>query len=114
MMRLDAIRTLFPDLELVELTSWIERRWVQPEPAGEGDWTFHEIDVARVSLIYDLRRTLDVTEEAIPLVLSLLDQLYELRSTIKAMMQALDAQPPAVKEAVLSALERPRENDMEW
>ncbi len=40
----------------------------------------------------------------IPVVLSLLDQVYELRSRLKAMTKAIDAQPPAVRDAILAAL----------
>lgn len=106
MMRLDAIVALFPDLDTVELSEWIERRWVQPEPGVGGGWIFHEIDVARVRLIYDLRHDLDIAEDTVPLVLSLLDQVYELRCTLKAMTRALGTQPPEVQAAVLAALER--------
>ena len=105
MMRFDAIVALFPDLDSVELSDWIEHRWIQPEPAEGGGWVFHEIDVARVRLIYDLRRELEIAEETVPLVLSLLDQVYELRCTLKAMTRALGTQPPAVQAAVLAALE---------
>jgi chaperone modulatory protein CbpM len=103
MMRLDAIVALFPDLEAAELSAWVEQRWIQPE-AAEGGWLFHEIDVARVRLIYDLRRDLGVEEDMMPLVLSLLDQVYELRCTLKAMTRALERQPPEVQAAVLAAL----------
>ena len=34
-MRTEAVITLLGDLETIELTSWIERGWVQPDPAGE-------------------------------------------------------------------------------
>ncbi|HUI18741.1 MAG TPA: hypothetical protein VL244_13820 [Alphaproteobacteria bacterium] len=111
MMRLEAIAGLFPDLEMVELTTWVERRWVEPEPAGDGGWVFHEIDVARVRLIYDLRRELEVAEETVPLVLSLLDQLYDMRATLKGVMRALERQPPAVKAAVVAALEQRADKD---
>jgi len=53
---------------------------------------FHEIDVARVRLIYDLRRGLDVGEELMPLVLSLLDQLYEMRRTLKSLSRVIETQ----------------------
>ncbi|MFI4988355.1 MAG: hypothetical protein ACHQF3_13020 [Alphaproteobacteria bacterium] len=105
MMRLEAIAALFPDLETIELSVWIERRWVEPEAAGDGGWVFHEIDVARVRLIYDLRRELEVAEETVPLVLSLLDQLYELRATLKTVTRAVEGQPSAVRDAIRAALE---------
>jgi len=103
MMKLDAVVTLFPDLQAPELEGWIEQRWVQPEPA-DGGWGFHAVDVARVRLIYDLRRGLETPEETVPLVLSLLDQVYDLRATLNAMTQALATQPSEVQAAVLSAL----------
>jgi len=92
---------LFPDLEAAELEVWIEQRWVQPERHDRERWVFLEIDVARVHLIYDLRRRLETPEETMPLVLSLLDQVYELRRQLKILTQAIDALPPELRRAML-------------
>ena len=105
-MRLTAVVALFPDLRETELLAWVERGWVHPQPSDR-DWEFQEIDVARVRLIHDLRRDMAVQEEVMPLVLSLLDQVYELRSTLKTVLRILEAQPADVRTAVLEAL-RPR------
>ncbi len=102
-MRTEAVITLLGDLETIELTSWIERGWVQPDPAGES-WEFHEIDIARVRLIRDLRRGMELTEDAIPLVLSLMDQVYELRGQLRRMVTAMEGQPPDVRAAIIAAL----------
>jgi chaperone modulatory protein CbpM len=99
----DAVIALFRDLEIAELTAWVEAGWVQPERAG-GGWVFHEIDVARVRLIYDLRREFAASEETVPVVLSLLDQVYELRCTLNAVLAAIRDQPPEVQQAVRAAL----------
>jgi chaperone modulatory protein CbpM len=104
MMDMLAVTALFPDLTQVELTTWVERGWVVPD-TGEGGLVFREIDVARVRLILDLRRGMDVAEDAMPLVLSLLDQVYELRSRLKTVLRAVGAQPREVQLAVLSAIE---------
>jgi chaperone modulatory protein CbpM len=106
MMRLEAVTQLFADLDVTELRGWIAQRWVQPDPGGEDIWVFQEIDIARVRLIYDLRRSFDTSEEAVPMVLSLVDQLYELRCRLRAVMQAVDRQPAEVREAVASALKK--------
>ena len=98
-----AVIALFPGLSQVELVTWIERGWVLPD-AAQGGFTFHEIDIARVRLILDLRRGMDVDEDVIALVLSLLDQVYELRSRMKSVLHALEAQPRDVQTAVLSAM----------
>jgi chaperone modulatory protein CbpM len=58
-----------------------------------------------VRLILDLRRGMDVAEDAMPLVLSLLDQVYELRSRLKSVLRVVEAQPREVQLAVLAAIE---------
>jgi chaperone modulatory protein CbpM len=104
MMEFNAVITLFPDLATTELVEWIERRWVQPE-LGEVDiWIFHPVDVARVRLIYDLRRTLDTPVDTVPLILSLLDQVYDLRCSLNSLTQAIATQPAEVQAAVLNAV----------
>src|SRR5580658_9666861 len=104
-MQLEAVIALFPSLDTVELTGWIERRWVVPTEVDEGGFVFAEIDVARVRLIYDLRRDLAVGEDAVPVVLALLDQVYELRGRMKAIIAAIDRQPATVRDAILAAIE---------
>ena len=103
MMQIQAVIALFADLPEAELTVWVERGWVRPEPAGAG-WVFQDIDVARVRLIHDLRRAMDVQEELVPLVLSLLDQVYDLRGQMLAVMRAVETQPEPVRRAILEAL----------
>ena len=103
MMDVTAVAALFSDLTQVELITWVDRGWVIPDAAGSG-FEFHEIDVARVRLIHDLRHDMDIGEDAVPLVLSLLDQVYELRSRLKSMMRAVGAQPRDVQLAILAAI----------
>jgi len=108
MMRIDTVVTLFPDLEIIELRHWIDQRWVQPEPADGETWIFHAVDLARVHLIYDLRREFDTPEETVPMLLSLLDQVYDLRRTMKTLVNAVRTQPPEVQTAILAAFETAR------
>jgi chaperone modulatory protein CbpM len=68
----------FATLTPEDLVHWIEEGHVRPD-AMEGRLVFRDIDVARVRLILELRDTLAVNEEALPVVLSLLDQVYALR-----------------------------------
>ena len=60
-MRFTAVVALFADLRTGELTGWVERGWVRPDQPSAG-WEFHEIDVARVRLIHDLRRGMEVAK----------------------------------------------------
>jgi chaperone modulatory protein CbpM len=102
-MDITQVTALFVDLPQVELVNWVERGWVLPDTAEAG-FEFREIDVARVRLIRDLRRDMDVNEDAVPLVLSLLDQVYELRSTLKTVLRGLETQPREVQAAILGPL----------
>ncbi len=99
MISLDAVLRLIRGLEEQELRHWIEERWVRPEPAS-GGYLFRDVDVARVRLILELRHDLAIDEETLPVVLRLLDQVYALRRRLRAVSEALDAQPPEVREAV--------------
>src|SRR4029078_3051718 len=104
MMRIQAVVALFPDLDEAELTTWIEQHWVQPEHLLDHGHVFRDIAVERIHMIYDLRHRLDVHEETMPLVLSLLDQVYELRRNLQAVTRALDNQPGEIRAAVLRAI----------
>jgi chaperone modulatory protein CbpM len=103
MIQISAVVALFADLPEPELVAWIERGWVRPDPAETG-WAFHEIDVARVRLIYDLHRGMSVQEDTIPLVLSLLDQVYDLRDRLRTVARAIEAQPEPVRGPILALL----------
>jgi chaperone modulatory protein CbpM len=102
-MRFEEVVALFADLDSGELITWVERGWVRPDESGE-DWEFQEIDVARVQLIHDLRRDMEVTEETVAMMLPLLDQLYELRGQMRRLLGALERQPESVRAAIWEAL----------
>ena len=95
------------ELDRRELTRWVENRWVLPE-RHDKTWIFHEIDVARVELILEIRHQFAIDEEAMPLVLGLLDQVYDLRRQLRRICDALAAQPREVQDAVRRVLPSPR------
>ena len=105
MVGIDALIRMIAGLQEAELRRWIDERWVRPEPTG-GGYVFREVDVARVRLIVELRRELAIDEEALPVVLQLLDQVYGLRRRLRAMSAAINAQPEAVRQAVRARLAR--------
>ena len=75
-----------------ELSIWIEQHWVLPVEE-EGRFFFDSTDVARVRLIAELRRDLGVNEEAMPVVLRLLDQVYNLRRALADLTAAIKHLP---------------------
>lgn len=95
------------ELERAEFVRWVENRWVVPDresgPHGE-NWTFREVDVARVELILHIRRDYAIDDEGTALVLGLLDQVYSLRRQMRRLCDAVEAQSPEVRDAVRRAL----------
>ncbi len=103
MVTLDRIRRELRDLDEAELERWIEAALVRAEGAA-GARLFEEIDVARIQLIYELRHELEIEEPALPVVLALMDQLYDLRRRMVALNIALAGIPPDVRQEILRRL----------
>jgi chaperone modulatory protein CbpM len=107
MRTLSEVARLVGRIDRVELTQWVELGWVTPERQGRDEPAFSDLDIARVCLICDLRYDLAVEEETVPLVLSLLDQIYTLRRQMNALTGAIREQPEDVREAILDLLDQP-------
>ena len=91
MITIQTVCQAVPGLDEPTLRRWLEQDWVRPGHAG-GEPEFEDIDVARVRLIVELHTELEVEEPTLPLVLSLLDQLYATRQQLRAVLDGLDAQ----------------------
>lgn len=106
----DELIRRFAGLDAAELARWIENRWVLPEPppAANGPdgerWQFHEVDIARVELILHIRREFAVDDEAMSLLLGLLDQVYSLRRQMRRLCDAIEGQPADIRNAIRRAL----------
>ena len=88
-----------------ELTAWIERSWILPMER-EGAYFFDEADLARARLILELHRDLEVNEEAMPVVLQLLDQVYSLRRALADLNAAIKVLPEDARAELRAELER--------
>jgi chaperone modulatory protein CbpM len=100
MMTVEALFVEIHELTRPDLERWIANEWVRPD--GDPDhYLFRDIDVARIRLILDLREHLEISEPALPSVLQLIDQLYELRRRMRALNAALEDTVPAEYRARL-------------
>jgi chaperone modulatory protein CbpM len=90
MITIEVLLARVPDLPLQDLERWISNDWVRPDGRA-GDYAFGEIDVARVQLIQELRDRLEINEAALPVVLLLLDQLYDLRRRLRDLREQAEA-----------------------
>ncbi len=95
-----------------EVSEWITENWVLPIEE-DGLLLFDKVDLARIKLIVELRRDLEVNDEAIPVVLRLLDQVYSLRRTLEELQEGvrgLSESARAELEAQLQLLQRKPES----
>ena len=93
-------------IEQAELIRWVELGWIAPgrSPKADTELLFSDVDEARIRMICDLRKDMMVEEDTMPLVLSLLDQMYALRHQMTALTSAIQQQPGDVREAILRHL----------
>jgi len=89
MITLQTVCETIPGLTEADLRHWLAQDWVRPDQRA-GEPAFREIDVARIRLICELHQDLEVEEPTVPLVLSLLDQLYATRRQLRLVLEALD------------------------
>ncbi|MCE9522955.1 MAG: chaperone modulator CbpM [Alphaproteobacteria bacterium] len=92
-------------LSVQRLHKWIRLGWVRPE-RHEGAPLYQEVDIARVRLLRDLELEFEFDEDTVPMVLSLLDQVHDLRHELRSIAAAIAEQPPAVRERVANAYRR--------
>jgi chaperone modulatory protein CbpM len=90
-------------IEATVLQGWIEQRWVRPT-LTEGEPLFDEADLARARLISELRRDFAVGDEAMPVVLNLLDQVYALRKALGDLTRAIKSCPPEIQDRIAEHL----------
>jgi len=94
MISIDVVIAEVSGLRREELEVWIANAWVRPDRQAD-QYAFADIDVARVRLILQLRDEMEVNEAALPVVLGLLDQLYDLRRQLRAFNDALEQVVPS-------------------
>lgn len=109
MITLDVLMSKVSGLSRADLELWVSNDWVRPE-ATEAGFSFGEIDVARVILIQQLRDDLEVNDAALPVVLSLVDQLYDLRRHMRYLGAVMQHTVPSDMRAkivqAMAALDR--------
>lgn len=92
-------------IDRVELTTWIRRRWVRPQETPAG-LTFDDVDRARLDLIRELHRDFAVDDDALDLVLTLLDQLYAARQILRTVEEAVEKLPAPMRAEIRRRLAR--------
>lgn len=86
-------------MSIRRLRLWVRNGWVAPV-IGERGPVFDEIDVARVRLVCELKSDMNLNDDAVPVVLSLIDQLHGLRCELRSLAEAVERQPEEVRQRI--------------
>ncbi len=106
------MKTLEEVLEMLEaridrptLEGYIARQWLSPVSSQAG-WHFEEIDIARLELLCHLTQDIEVNDEGMDVVLSLLDQLYGLRVHMQKLTHAITQQPTHIQTEIMMVIKQ--------
>ncbi|KAB8124397.1 hypothetical protein D3W54_09575 [Komagataeibacter medellinensis] len=88
MITLETLCVRIGNVPVVDVQEWIDSDWLRPEGA-RGHYLFREIDEARAHLIRELREDMGINDEGMPVILSLLDQLYAARRQMRRLREAI-------------------------
>lgn len=102
------VRTL-DRLTKSQLTTFIRAEIITPIQTDSGP-AFREIDVARLSLLCELSDEFDLNEDALGMIMSLLDQLHSVRRDLRDVVSALERENTDVQRRVATALIRKYDN----
>lgn len=91
-------------LTVTRLRVCVEQSWVKPARSDNG-LSFDKLDVARLRLICELTEDLAVNDDALPLVLSLIDQKHNLERRLLVLAQAISEQDAAAREKLAARLQ---------
>ncbi|MGC1865740.1 MAG: hypothetical protein WA720_06140, partial [Pseudolabrys sp.] len=104
MMRIDDLVGAISSLQRSDLEAWIREELVVPRQEGE-TLLFTDMECARVRLICTLHYELEIDAGTLPVVLSLVDQLYDTRQRLLSLTAAVTAQDENVQSAIIAAME---------
>ncbi len=100
----DELIAMIDALQRSDLDAWIDEELVVPAREEAGTLVFSETECARVRLICTLRYELDIEAAMLPVVMSLVDQLYDTRQKLLSLTAAVRAQDVSVQAAILAAM----------
>ena len=93
-----AIATV-PGLSQLRLVAFLETELVRPTLSADGP-VFRAADLARLELLCDLADQFDLADDALGVVIGLIDQLHDSRRHLRAMAQAIEAEPQDLRNRV--------------
>lgn len=94
-------------LTVTRLRSLVAADCVRPVEE-RGETTFTEADLARLELLLDLSESYDFDEDALSLVMGLVEKLHGMRRELRALSRALDEEHEEARARIRAAYARHR------
>ena len=92
-------------LDRARLTRFVQAEVIRPADAG-GRVVYRQVDIARMELLCDLCDDFELNDDALGIVMELVDQLHGTRGDLLALMRALGEEAEEVRARVMGRLPR--------
>jgi chaperone modulatory protein CbpM len=89
-------------LTRARLASYVAAEVVVPIHTPDGP-AFRPADIARLDLLCELAEEFEMQDEALAVVATLIDRLHAARGDLRALCQAIEAEPPEVRARIGAA-----------
>lgn len=105
----DEVLAAIAPLTRTQLVSFIQTDVIQPLHTETG-YAFRRVDMVRMELLCELSEHFNIEDDALGIVISLIDQLHDVRGELQAVLKAIEAEPGDVRTRIGKALFRIRKN----
>jgi chaperone modulatory protein CbpM len=92
-------------LTRTRLTAFVQAEIVTPV-RGERGPVYRQVDVARLQLLHDLSDQFEMSDDALAVVMTLIDQLHAVRADLRSVLRAITDEPVEVRQRLGLAIQR--------
>ncbi len=90
-------------LTRAQLHTFIELEIVSPIQTTQG-FVYRQVDLVRLELLCELAEDFELEDDALGVVISLIDQLHSARNNLRTVLTAIEAEPKEVRTRIGAAL----------
>ena len=94
-------------LTRVQLVSFVEAEIIIPVVTQDGP-AYRQIDITRLALLCELSEQFDLQDDALGVVISLVDQLHGVRAELRSVLNAVETEPQDVRHRIGEMVYRAR------
>ena len=99
----DQVIAAVATLTRTQLVSFIEAEIIVPLHTEDGI-VFRQVDLVRIELLCELTEHFSLNDDALSIIISLIDQLHSTRGELDSLLQAIKDEPGDVRERLGNAI----------